>query len=389
MRHFMRQFLHYTKTPVGVLLIAVLAMTMIVATFLMTRVSAADSNKARDGRLVTIHDRGTEKVVLTKAATIQEALREAKVNLDDNDTVEPKLDEKLVATAYTVNIYRARPVIVIDGSLRQKIMTPYQTAEQISIDAGIELHDEDKTTIKTSDDIVSDGAGLQMTIDRATAFTLVLYGKETTAYTQETTVAAMMKSKNITLAADDTLSVEGSAIITDGMTVEIWRNGKQTITQEQEIPFETEKIQDADRDVGFKEIKTPGTKGKKVVSYEVEMRNGKEVGRKEIQSVVQEQPKKQVEIVGTKMANTFNGDFAGALSRLRSCEGSYTSNTGNGYYGAYQYDRQTWGGYQGFAVASDAPPAVQDQKAWETYQKRGWQPWPSCKNKMGLQDIYR
>ena len=119
------------------------------------------------------------------------------------------------------------------------------------------------------------------------------------------------------------------------------------------------------------------------------MKNGKEISRKEIQSVVSSEPKTQVEVVGAKMTNTFNGSFAEALARLRSCEGSYTSNTGNGYYGAYQFDIQTWGGYGGFRIASDAPPGVQDQKAWETYQRRGWQPWPACSRSLGLQDIYR
>ena len=42
-----------------------------------------------------------------------------------------------------------------------------------------------------------------------------------------------------------------------------------------------------------------------------------------------------------------------------------------------------------YEVASEAPPSVQDEKAWETYKARGWQPWPTCKIKMGLQDIYR
>lgn len=119
------------------------------------------------------------------------------------------------------------------------------------------------------------------------------------------------------------------------------------------------------------------------------MQNGIEVSRVAIQSVVTKQPVKQIETVGSKSTNTFNGSFAEALARLRSCEGSYTSNTGNGYYGAYQFDIQTWGGYAGFPNAAAAPPAVQDEKAWLTYQRRGWQPWPSCMRSQGLQDIYR
>lgn len=363
---------------------------MLIASFFISQVSASDADeKTRGGRLVTIHDRGAEKVLLTKAPTVKEALQDAGMNLDENDRVEPKLTEELVATAYTVNIYRARPVIVVDGAVKQKVMTAYQTADQIAKDAGLELQDEDETKLKTSDDIVSDGAGLQLEIKRATAFQLVLYGQKTEAYTQESTVGAMLASKKIEIGPNDTLSVAKDAAIAAGMTVEIWRNGKQTVTEEQLVEFETEKIQDADRPVGFREVKTPGVKGKKSVTYEIEMKNGKELSRKEIQSVVLEQPKKQIEIVGSKMTNTFSGSFSEALARLRSCEGSYTSNTGNGYYGAYQYDVSTWGNYKGYKYASDAPASVQDEKAWQTYQARGWQPWPSCKVKMGLQDIYR
>lgn len=65
---------------------------------------------------------------------------------------------------------------------------------------------------------------------------------------------------------------------------------------------------------------------------------------------------------------------------LRQCEsgGNYAANTGNGYYGAYQYDLSTWGNYGGYARPDLAPPAVQDAKAQETYAGRGASPWPSC-----------
>lgn len=301
----MRNILRYSFAPVGVVATVCAVMIGMISFALMTHVGASDNTHGKD-RLVTIHDRGNERVILTNATSIRQALDEAGVALDGNDTVEPALGEQLVANSYNVNIYRARPVIVVDGPVRQKIMTPYQTADKIVEDADIELHDEDETTLRAAADLVAEGASTELHIDRATPFTLGLYGRKEQAYTQATTVADMLKEKNITLGANDKVSVDQSMPITAGMTIDIWRNGKQTITEEREIGFETEKVQDADREIGYHEVKTPGVKGKKSVTFEIEMRDGKEYARKEIQNVVIEQPKKQVEIIGTKR-KTFGG----------------------------------------------------------------------------------
>lgn len=353
-------------------------------------VASAQPKAPRPGeRLIIVHENGKDKGIITRSSTLRQVFAEAGIRLDSRDMVEPGLDEELVATNYDVNIYRARPVTIVDGAIRHKVMTPYQTPQQIARDAKITLQKEDIAQISATNHAIGGSTGLQMTIDRATPFTFIFYGTKTPSYTQATTVGEMLRQKNIKLGKNDTLSVSPDTPIKKGMTIELWRNGKQTAVAEEEIPFDVEKIQDADREVGYRQVKTPGIPGKKKVTYEIEMRNGKEVSRVAIQSVIVSEPTKQVEIVGAKQTNTFNGSFAEALARLRSCEGSYTSNTGNGYYGAYQFDVSTWGGYGGFTYASDAPAAVQDEKAWLTYQRRGWQPWPSCSRKMGLQDIYR
>src|SRR5215210_5121261 len=53
------------------------------------------------------------------------------------------------------------------------------------------------------------------------------------------------------------------------------------------------------------------------------------------------------------------------LEALRWCESTndYAADTGNGYYGAYQFDLSTWEwlGYDGWP--SEAAPEVQDQAA--------------------------
>jgi flagellar biosynthesis GTPase FlhF len=81
-------------------------------------------------------------------------------------------------------------------------------------------------------------------------------------------------------------------------------------------------------------------------------------------------------------ASSTSDDFA----RLRQCEsgGNYSDNTGNGYYGAYQFSESTWQGMGYSGLPSDASPAQQDQVAEQLQAQDGWGPWPSCSAQLGL-----
>ena len=266
----------------------------------MAQGTEPDPQPTSDERLISLHDRGVERTILTKARTVREALKAAQVDIaEGQDVVEPGLDEELIATKYNVNIYRARPVTIIDGALRQRVITAHQTPKQIAKVANITLYPEDKV-VAHSGDLLVHGADTVFEIDRATPVSLTLYGKQTEVRTHVATVGELLKEKNITLGKDDTLSLPASAPITNGMQIELWRNGTQTVSVDEEIGFTTEKIQDANRDPSYHEIKERGENGKKTVTYEIEMRNGVEISRKEIASVTTKEPKKQIEIVGAK-----------------------------------------------------------------------------------------
>lgn len=89
------------------------------------------------------------------------------------------------------------------------------------------------------------------------------------------------------------------------------------------------------------------------------------------------------------LASTASADPAASdWAKLRACEssGNYSIDTGNGYYGAYQFGLGTWESVGGTGKPSDAKPAEQDYRAHILYRMRGWQPWPSCKNSQGLVD---
>jgi hypothetical protein len=68
------------------------------------------------------------------------------------------------------------------------------------------------------------------------------------------------------------------------------------------------------------------------------------------------------------------------LHRLRTCESgnNYQENTGNGYFGAYQFSRSTWHGLGFHGRPDQAKHVTQDRAAKRLHRESGWGAWPSC-----------
>jgi transglycosylase-like protein len=265
-------------------------------------VAGKNSAKAtgQGNKILTVFESGQKTSFKTNAKTVREALKAQKINFSKEDSVEPGLDEELTGAEYSINIYRAKPVVIEDGELKTKILTAAQTPRQIAEKAGLNVHNEDKLAFEESGNILEDGSINTLKITRAKEISVDLFGKTESFRTQAKTVEDFLKEKKIVLGKDDGISIDLKTQIANGLNFRIWRNGKQTLTVEEPTDFQTETIQDANKDSGYKEIKEAGEKGTKSVTYEVEMQNGKEISRKKINETEIKAAKKQVVIVGTK-----------------------------------------------------------------------------------------
>lgn len=312
-------------------------------------VAGKNSAKAtgQGNKILTVFESGQKTSFKTNAKTVREALKAQKINFSKEDSVEPGLDEELTGAEYSINIYRAKPVVIEDGELKTKILTAAQTPRQIAEKAGLNVHNEDKLAFGESGNILEDGSINTLKITRAKEISVDLFGKTESFRTQAKTVEDFLKEKKIVLGKDDGISIDLKTQISNGLNFRIWRNGKQTLTVEEPTDFQTETIQDANKDSGYKEIKEAGEKGTKSVTYEVEMQNGKEISRKKINETEIKAAKKQVVIVGTKTslpagshtdwmsAAGISASDQGSANAIISQESGWRVNATNRSSGAY------------------------------------------------------
>ena len=68
------------------------------------------------------------------------------------------------------------------------------------------------------------------------------------------------------------------------------------------------------------------------------------------------------------------------LEAIAACEsgGNPSANTGNGFYGKYQFTAETWAAVGGTGNPAAASEAEQDARAAQLYAQQGSSPWPVC-----------
>ena len=208
-------------------------------------VFADDENSDDVMRFVTIYDNGATLTIKTAAPTVKDVLERTEITISDSDLVEPALDSKIDSNDYNINIYRARPALVIDGINRRYVMTASFDPKTIAREAGLTIYDGDEITIEANRNFLEAGAV---------------------------------------------------------STYQVERNGGRTLTVEESIPYSTETRYDYSLAKGERQLEQPGTEGRRLSVYEVKFENNVEISRELISEEVVLEPTPEIVIIGAKAA---------------------------------------------------------------------------------------
>ncbi len=278
-------------------LVPALAAIAVVGIFIILAITLRDSAivvRKLDANIVILHADDETRILPTREETVGGFLQKAGVELRDGDVVEPGIDTPIQEDDFRVNVYRAVPVLIEDDGRRIGALSAAQTSRSIADQAGLIVYPEDEIITEPSRDFLRDGIAQKVIIKRSTAVHLNFYGTALSTRTHAKTVGELLKEKNIILAPDDTIQPSAETPISDNTQVFITRFGTQVLTVEQSIPMPTETVDDASLSFGTVVVRQQGSPGKKSVTYQLDMRNGRETGRTLIQEIVVQEPVKQV-----------------------------------------------------------------------------------------------
>ena len=309
--------------------------------------------------VIVSHDHVTQTVP-SREPTVGTLLAKLHITLGQGDVVEPGMNTHINQDEFRINVYRAVPVQIAEGSQRTFAFSAATTPRSIAKQVGKTLYPEDQVTAAPVENFISTGAiGQVITVKPSVPVQLILYGTPALTRSAANTVGDMLKEKNITLHPGDTVQPGLNTPITANMQVFVLRKGTSITTQTQQIPEPVQTVDDPSLTTGTSAVRQQGSPGIRIITFQVNQKTG---AKQQLQSVIIQPPVPEIIARGTAPVPE-SSNLASWLLKLRQCEsgGNYQEDTGNGYYGAYQFSLGTWQRLGLSGLPSNAPPSVQDQ----------------------------
>ena len=265
-----------------------------------------------DAHVVFLFDGKDRRVVDTKAKTVGEMIAKLPLHLIPEDVVEPSLDTPIPEDNFRVNIYRARPVTVVDNSNKIVTLTAQKSPRVVAGNAGLSLQPEDRASFEHGS-VTENVIGEKVVVGRATPVALNLYGAQLTAYTQAKTVKELLAEKQIKLSGGETVQPAQNTLITPNLPVFVLRKDAKVVTAEAPVPAPEQIVNDPSLSFGTTVVRQAGAPGKKLITYILQTDpSGKETSRQILQEVILQAAVPQITARGSTVAIT--GDKTGIMA---------------------------------------------------------------------------
>jgi uncharacterized protein YabE (DUF348 family) len=274
-----------------------------------------------DAHVVFLFDGKDRQVVDTKAKTVGDMIDKLPLHLIPEDVVEPSLDTPIPEDNFRVNIYRARPVTVVDNGNKIVTLTAQKSPRVVAQNAGLSLQPEDRASF-VQGAMTENVIGEKVIVGRATPVALNLYGAQLTAYTQAKTVKDLLAEKQIKLSGGETVQPDQNTLITPNLPVFILRKDAKVVTAEAPIPAPEQIINDPSLSFGTTVIRQAGAPGKKLLTYILQTdSSGKEISRQILQEIILQAPVPQITARGSTIA--IAGDKTAIMAAAGISAGDY------------------------------------------------------------------
>ena len=351
-------------------------------------------------RHVTVEVDGVTRDVSGFFTTAGDALHSAGVTVGDHDLVAPASNQT-VASGNTVVVRTATEYnVTVDGNQT----TAWSTASSISgvlsaLPASDASMAADRSYTRTEMPVAEAGQTVHVVADGTTTDVVVSSDEGATAILEKAGVSA---------GPIDRVTMEHNG---GEATLRVARVVRGAVSTTTEIPYETEEREDAEAEEGTEKTVQEGAAGSEVTETYQETIDGN-VTVSAVLSTTRTEPTKRIVSKGTKAKKAddasssssssdssgssssgssasapavVSGDDAAIWAAIAQCEsgGNPSINTGNGYYGMYQFSLPTWRSVGGSGLPSDASAEEQTMRARMLQQRSGWGQW-GCAYKLGL-----
>lgn len=285
--------------------------------------AAADSQ-----HMVSIYADGQKRVFSTDAATVGELLGRTNVVLGSGDSVEPTASTVITAGIFNINVYRARPVIVIDGYRSYRFNSASRSSRVLAQQAGLTVYPEDTYRQEAVTDIVSSQAvGDKITVKRSVPLNVRVDGQTSIIRTQDATVGAAIKSAGIALGLSDTVTVPQETLVEPGLTFGIIRVTEVVTTITSVIAKPVKSTDDPTMLKGQTVVSSEGTDGAQTASFRIHYKDGVETGRQLVTLVSRTEPTPRIVVKGTKVLFAGSVEYWRPMVVAAAAEWNYDPNT--------------------------------------------------------------